>query len=366
MASILISTGEASGDSIGAALVCEMNKLGFHGEKFAVGGKRLKDSGCNILCDSSKWGAIGIFQSIKVAPKIMNDYYRLKAWLRNNKPELVIAIDFGYVNIKLCRYAKSLGCKTLYFMPPGSWRRNKQGADLPAIADRIATPFSWSADILKEMGANVEWVGHPIYQMAQEGDDTSHKFIAVLPGSREHEIANNLNVIATAIDKTELPKGLTPVIVAAPNVSADFLESEWKKHSKVPVIVPSQLAVSVLKQSLAAVICSGTATLEAAICNCPMVVVYRVDKIMELEYRIRKPKFDFIALPSIILQKKVVPELIHYDATPETIASELSLLMSETVQRRCQIESFEQIRDLLGPKNGITRTAQIALEMLNK
>lgn len=365
MAKVLISTGEASGDSIGAALVSEMRILGFEGEFFAIGGKRLRESGCTMLCDSSHWGAIGIYQALIVAPRVMKDYYRLKSWLKRNKPQLVIAVDFGYFNVRFCRYAKKLGCKTLYFVPPGSWRRNKQGNDLPHIADKIATPFSWSAEILNAMGANAEWVGHPIYQMAQRNASSNRQYIAILPGSRQHEVANNLAAIAAAIDKTCLPVGVTPRIVAAPNISKEFLISEWSKHSTTPVSISTEPATVTLRASVAAVICSGTATLEAAICDCPMVVVYRINKMVELEYRIRKPKFDYISLPSILLGRKVVTELIHYYATPIAIVQELEFLLTDTEARRNQLIAFEQIRAMLGAPNGVTRTAEIAMELLN-
>jgi lipid-A-disaccharide synthase len=362
---ILISTGEASGDAVGAALLSEMRKLGFSGKACAVGASKLARSGAELLADSTNWGAIGIYQAMKVAPRVWLDYRRVVAWLKRNRPALVIAIDFGFVNIKLCRVAKAIGCKTLYFMPPGSWRRDKQGEDLPAVSDLIATPFDWSATILRSMGAQVEWVGHPILQMSAKFPPGERSGVAVLPGSRRHEIRHNLPAIAAAIDLIGAES--QPVrIVVAPTTSVEQIAQMWERLSDVTVELSNDPAPETLKRSKAAIVSSGTATLECAVCDCPMVVVYRGDKMMEIEYRIRKPKFNFFALPSILLQRKVVPELLQWHATPENIATEASSLLQDSPDRNAQLRDFDEIRKLLGPNDAITRTAKLALQLMER
>lgn len=361
---VLLSTGEASGDVVASHLLREMRTLGFEGEAFAVGAGYLKAAQAQILADSSRWGALGIYQSLRVAPRVFAEYRRLLHWMRQHKPNLVIAVDFGFFNVRLLRHAKRLGCKTLYFMPPGSWRKDKQGKDLPEISDRIATPFLWSAEILKRMGAHVEWVGHPILQIAGNPSRALRDGIAVLPGSRQHEVGHNLPVIARALER--LGERAHPIRLAlAPTVNPAFIHSIWTRATDLPVELQAGPAVETLKQCRAAVVCSGTATLESAVTQTPMVIVYRGDRIMELEYRIRKPRFEHIGLPSILLGRRVCPELIQRDATQERIAKELQPLIEEGSEaRQAQLQAFEELRSLLGPANALTRTAEIALDLL--
>lgn len=361
--SILISTGEASGDAVGAALLAELRRMGFSGQAFAIGAKKLGAAGANLICDSSNWGAIGVYQSLKVAPRIFVDMRKTKKWLQLNRPRLVVAIDFGYFNVRLSRFAKENGSLVLYFMPPGSWRKNGQGKDLAHIADVVATPFEWSAKILQSMGANAEWVGHPIVQLAAQYPESDREGLAVLPGSRAHEIRNNLPVIAKAVGRLgDLAKPVK--VVLAPTANADEILRCWQAETSVPVQLSTDPAPATLKASKAAIVCSGTATLECAVCDCPMVVVYRLDRMMALEYRILKPKFDYVAMPSIILGKRVAQELLHHRANPEIIAMETEKLLIDSGERQQQLQDFAEIRSVLGPTDAITRTASLALDLL--
>ncbi|HXH61879.1 MAG TPA: hypothetical protein VNI20_11040 [Fimbriimonadaceae bacterium] len=326
-----------------------------------VGGGRLEDAGAEIVADSSRWGAVGIIESIKVSPRVIAGYYAAKRAMRTGRPGLFVPIDFGFMNIKLARYAKRKGWKVLYFIPPGSWRKTKQGADLPAVTDAIVTPFPWSAKILNEMGANAHYFGHPLKEMVGTVPDAEVRTgIAVLPGSRGHEIEQNVPVIAQAI---ELLPG--PVRIAvAPNADEREIEHAWLKWSDHTPIL-SRETYSVLKSSRAAVVCSGTATLEAALCGCPCVVVYRGNKVMEFEYRLRRPKFDYISLPNILLDRPLLKELIQWDATVPAIRDEATALLAEGPRREEVLVGFREIYDSLGPTDCLERTAALARSMLD-
>lgn len=368
---IFISTGEASGDMIGGGLIEELRLQGYQGNIFGLGSKRMKDAGAVLLHDIKDWAALGIYQSLKVVPKILRQYNKTKKWIKKNKPDVVIAVDFGYVNVRLLRYAKFIGCKTLYFMPPGAWRKSKQGSDLKEVSDVIATPFEWSEKILKQMGATVFWVGHPIKQLARKFETENRMFFVIMPGSRKHEYQSNLPVMAKAMNlllekEQELKTDrLNFVMLASSTANVHELQKLWSQFSKVQISIQQVPSFQFLKNGVVSLVCSGTATLESAVCKTPMVVIYRGDKIMELEYRIRKPKFDYVALPSILLGKKVVPELIQWDATPERIAEEIGKLLSDSPERRLQMQDFEELEKVLGPDDSLTRTANIALKLIN-
>lgn len=362
---VLISTGEASGDAVGARLLEEMRALGFAGKAFAVGSVRLREAGAEIIADSSTWGALGVYQAVKKAPRLISGGLGVFRWIRKQKPDLVIAIDFGFMNVRACKVAKKAGLKTLYFLPPGSWRRDRAGDDLAQITDRIATQFPWSAELLAKKGANVEWVGHPVKQMVGDVTDGDRNCLAILPGSRRHEIELNLPVMARAaqILEGELD-GLDIRIACAPTADLRWVSSLWNRHCSIAATVTTEGALSALKNAKAAIVCSGTATLEAAICKTPMVVVYVLDKLMVAEAKLVRLKFDYIAQPSILLNRLVAPELFYVNATPEKIADAISPLLSDTEIRRKQIADFEEIETLLGPKDAITRAAKMACEIL--
>ncbi|HSI72197.1 MAG TPA: hypothetical protein VK934_03400 [Fimbriimonas sp.] len=364
---VFISAGEASGDAYGAALAEELRKADATIHLTAIGGPKMLSAGIKLICNSTDWGVVSIFQVLRKLPTLWAGFrdakrFLAKAHQNDGGSKLFVPIDFGYMNIRLARYAKQHGWKVLYFVPPGSWRRDKQGADLPVVTDSVVTPFSWSAEILNSMGANAHWFGHPIKQLLTgPRDEVRGSRIAVLPGSRAHEIEENLPLIAAAVSsKQELEFAL------APSVNLAHFQRDWEKLTgRTQDLFTVANSASVLRRASAAIVCSGTATLEAALCRCPMVVVYKLSKGMQMEVRllrIKRPKF--VALPNILLDRAVVPELIQEDATPESVREALATLLSDTPEREQQLSDFEELDQVLGPVDSISQTARLALRMV--
>lgn len=370
------------------ALIYELSpEVRLRGPAFeGIGGARMKDAGVELLANSGTWGAISITQSLKVVPRVLGAFLGAKRRLAQGEPGLFVPIDFGYANIRLARHAKAKGWKVLYFVPPGSWRRDRQGRDLPAITDAISTPFEWSAEILRGMGANAHWFGHPIKQLLRPsgigvspmspttvsvvGDGSEERdphgthrqdndATAVLAGSREHEISENLPLVASCAGEATFEFAL------APGVDVEGFRRRWER------LAPGRNdrftqgdTHGVLRRARAAIVCSGTATLEAALLRCPMVVVYRVSKTVELEAKLigfKRPKF--IALPNILLDRDAVPELVQHDATPEAVRAALTRLLDDGPERARQLAAFEELDTLLGPADAITKTAELALSL---
>lgn len=355
---LFFSCGEASGDAYVAALASRLQ--GPDVRMQGIIGARGEAEGVEKVASNRDWGAIGIVECLRVAPLIRKGYYQGLAALAQGTPGICVVVDFGYMNIRLARRAKAMGWKVMYFSPPGSWRRHKQGEDLPSVSDEIVTPFSWSADILKGMGASVHWFGHPLKQMVAQADvpEGERDGLAILPGSRLHEIENNIPAIAQALKDYDGPIRLSQ----APNVSEAELMALWGRFSDKVALAETSL-YSLLKSSKAAIVCSGTATLESALCGCPTVVVYRGSKLMELEFRIRRPKFDYISLPNILLDRQVVSELIQWDATPESIWSEISVLLEDTLERQAQLADFDRLEEILGPADALDQTVDLIKKM---
>lgn len=359
---LFFSTGEASGDRYAAELaekILEKSPATIYG----IGGPKLQAQTNQKIISSADWGALGIYESLKVAPRIWRRFLRAKSLLRTLQPGVFIPIDFGFVNIPLAKFAKKLGWKVIYFIPPGSWRKTKQGADLPLVTHAIITPFPWSADLLNQMGANAHYFGHPLKQMvceAQTGGERSG--IAVLPGSRHHEIEANLPEIAKTLEN--FPNHQILIAVSS-NLSIEDSKRLWQKFSNRPAQF-SHNTYEVLSSAEAAIVCSGTATLESALCNCPTVVVYRGTKAMEIEFKIRKPKFDFISLPNILLNRPLLPELIQDQAEASKITQYLSPLLQDSPTRKQQIQGFAELSTLLGSPNALDLSVQFIAEYLKK
>ena len=359
---VFFSAGEASGDAYAAELANAIRAKQPYAKFKGIGGPRSRAAGIEVLIDSTKWGAIGIIESLKVVPRVFSNYWMARKLLEK-ETGLFIPIDFGFVNVKLAQHAKKLGWKVLYFIPPGSWKRGPQGRDLPLATDAIVTPFPWSAEALNEAGANAHFFGHPLVEMTERSAGVSErKGIALLPGSRMHEIKYNLPVIAEAVK--DLDEELCFGVAAS--LDPAELEKSWTDlGGKKANYFPS--AAEALSHARAAIVCSGTATLEAALCRTPSVVIYVSSKAAEIEYKIRKPKFTWVSLTNILLNRTVVPELIQWDAKPEVVKELIVGLLDEgSEDRKYQLEAFDDLRDQFAGGEVFAQTAEIAAKLLEK
>jgi lipid-A-disaccharide synthase len=369
---VFLSSGEASGDAYAAAFVREFKKLTKDWAEYeGVGGKASQEAGIHIVANSSTWGSIGIFEAAKIVRRASEGMKKATEALSKGEPGLCIPIDFGFFNVRLTRRARDRGWRVLYFMPPGAWKKDSQGEDLPEITDEIVSPFPWSADLLNDMGGSAHWFGHPIKQLIKDAGGPKQarmgNRVAILPGSRAHEISLNLPVIAAALAQVN-QTGLQAEFAVASSVKPESLAKAWKKlaphrHDDLFTVGDNY---AVLQRARAAVICSGTATLEAALCRCPMVVIYRVNNGMRLQAALAGFKPTFISLPNIILDRYAVPELVNRAATPAALATMLYDVLIEGKERRSQLAAFDEIDDLTGPPDAITRTAQLALDLIRR
>jgi lipid-A-disaccharide synthase len=367
---VFFSSGEASGDVYAAALARALLERFPEIDLSGIGGPSSQAAGIRLIADSREWGAISIVQSLRVGPAILRGYARAKASLRAGTPGLLILIDFGGMNTRLGLYAKSKGWKVFYFSPPGAWKRflpQDSRYSLHHFVDGVATPFPWSAALLQAKGVDARFFGHPLKEILKQKSVGSGERagLAILPGSRRGELSENVPAIAESLRGFSVPVTLT----LAPHTDPDEVEKVWRHHAGFSAAVVSGETSRVLRQSQAGVICSGTATLEAALLDCPMVIVYRISKMMQMEAKVvgfKRPKF--IGLPNILLNREVVPELVDTEATTDAIREAVDALMaegSEVAER--QREGFAELNELLGPDDAISRTADwISAEFIAK
>ncbi|MEQ1821593.1 MAG: hypothetical protein ABL949_03705 [Fimbriimonadaceae bacterium] len=356
---VFFSAGEASGDAYATALSKQLRHLDPEVELEGIGGATLKEFGATLYADSSHWGAISISQSVKIGFRVLFGMRQAAKEFKRGKPGVFVPIDFGFANIRMSRLAKASGWKVIYFVPPRSWGKTHQGKDLPFVTDEIVTPFSWSAEILNKMGAKAHWFGHPMLDLAVgPARSAARKGIAVLPGSRLHEIRENLPVIARSLSAEPVE------FAVAPNWSVQQLQDLWAKFApeRREDVFTEHDVFGVLDRAVVAIVCSGTATLQAAIMDCPQIVIYRVSKIVELEGRLTgiMKKIKFFSLPNIFLDREVVPELIQHGATPQAISKHIAGLEADST---AQLAGYAEIRAMLGKPGAITKTAERIIEL---
>ncbi len=359
---VVIMAGEASGDLYGADLARHLRAQLRTVEIWGVGGARMREAGVRLVADSQSWGAIGIVQSLRKVTQVLRAFQRLKRTLQHLHPDLIVPIDFGAFNVPLCRWAKQRGYSVVYYIPPGSWRRERQGADLPKVADWILTPFAWSAEQLQAMGARAVRIVHPLLRLARPaetkeafcervGITPDRPIIALLPGSRHHEVSAHTPLFARLADEIleQVPEAQF-VLSIAPNFTPDYIHQLWSEGSWQWVPTETRPVWDLLAHADCAVICSGTATLESALLNTPMLIVYRGSPLMHLEYRLRRRQLalQMIGLPNLILGEKVVPEFIQQEATPAHLKPYVLELLRKGDLHHAQISAFQRIRHMLG------------------
>ena len=414
---IAMIAGEASGDLQGARLATRIREMVPSARIWGIGGRRMREAGADLMHDSSSWSAIGFAESLKLVPGLIRIQSRLVRRIEADPPDLLVLIDFGAFNVRLARGVRGLGIKVLYYFPPGSWKRGSTYEKLQGLVDAVVTPFPWSAETLRRKGFRAEFFGHPLLDSAKPslteaefrggfGFDGSAGIAALLPGSRDHEVAHNLPaMIASAAGLSRPRPDLQYAVPIAPTVDiralADGLQgmswldvrldgrqeaSTGRVRSRIagsvkslmrrdgiaeppgPVTVNllSGMSREVLAYSRAAVVCSGTATLEAAVLGCPMVVVYRGSRLMQLEYRLMGGGIGFFGMPNIIADEEICPELLQDDASPSRIAALLEPLLDETAERRRMLERLAETVSVLGSPGAVDKTASLALDLIGR
>ncbi|MCC6442934.1 MAG: lipid-A-disaccharide synthase [Armatimonadetes bacterium] len=369
-----IVAGEASGDLHGAALVAELKRQRPDLRFIGIGGRRLREAGVDIRFDSTGWGAIGIVESLRLIPGLLRIFARWKRVLRAEKPAGLILIDFGAFNIRVARFAREEGLRVFYYFPPGSWRRQPgRLEELAALTDIVVTPFPWHARHLKEAGANAHFFGHPALDVIrpaskedfcrETGLNRSHPIVALLPGSRIAEVSHTLEVMlrAAALIGRQIP-GVQYLVPASSHLALTKLRRQadaWNRREASPIHIVEGRAHDCLNAAGLAIIVSGTATLEAAVLNTPMIIIYRGSWLMELEYKIRKPKFDHVGMPNILADQRICPELIQHEATPERIAELAVELLGDPT--RAQAALKDAVACLGGP-GAVEKTARLLVQ----
>jgi lipid-A-disaccharide synthase len=372
---IMIVAGEDSGDIHGAALVRAIHRLNPGTRFFGMGGHRMREGGVEIIADASQMAVVGVTDvllHLKLILQIMN---RLESVIRERKPDLLILIDYPGFNLRLAKSAKKMGTVILYYISPKVWAWGKgRIATIRRYIDKMAVIFPFEESLYKNAGVNASFVGHPLLDIVKtkyQREEALDKFglakdkttIALLPGSRRSEVDRLLpEMLKAAVLIRENRPGVQFVLPLADTISPESI-TPMTDANPVKVHIIRNETYDALAVSDIAIVASGTATLETALLDVPMVIIYRVSA---LTYYLAKVavRIEHLGLVNILAGKTVVPELLQKEATGEKIAAEILDMLTNRDRIDAMKTEYSQIKTMLGERGAADRAARLALGMV--
>lgn len=371
---IMIVAGEASGDTQAALLVRSMLRCDPELCFYGVGGDDMRAAGVRVDVDASELSMMGFTEVVAGIARAWRCYRQLARQLRSGPaPDMVILVDFPEFNLVLARVAARAGVKVFYYVSPQvwAWRRGRV-RKIARRVTRMVVLFPFEKDIYKDLGVDVHFVGHPLAETvtadrrpeetrALYGLSGTRPLVALLPGSRKKEVEANFPVMLEAAHR--LREEADFIVARAPGLDAKILETELLRHGDEGIVVATSDTYNVVSASDAVLVTSGTATVECALLSTPMVVVYRMSALSYLLARLLV-RTRFIAMPNIILGKRVVPELVQGEATAENVAMCLRNLLEDRVAATVRGE-LAAVRESVVRPGAAASAAALAMETLS-
>jgi lipid-A-disaccharide synthase len=366
----MISCGEPSGDLYAGTLTRELRRLDPSVAVTGFGSERLRDAGADLIADFKGLSVTGLLEVARVLPRTYAVYRQLVGAAAAVRPDVFVAIDFPDFNFRLARQMKKLGIPVVYYISPQLWAwRPGRLKTMRQIADRVLVIFPFEEEIYRKAGVPVEFVGHPLFDvspqpeprarfLARLGLDPERPTVALLPGSRANEVRAILPGLlgAAALIRERIP-AVQFVLARAPHLADDLLAPARAPGTNV-VIVDGN-ADDILAAADVALLASGTVTVQAAMHECPMVVVYRLSPIT---YRLGRPfvHVDTFAMANLVAGRTIVPELIQDDFTPEAVASRAVTFLTDPGAAARMRADLREVKAKLGT-GGASHRAAIAV-----
>lgn len=354
--SLCIVAGEPSGDVHAGGLASALRGLAPQAAWFGAGGPALREAGAEILVPMEELAVVGISEVFGHLPDLWRAMSTLKSALRERRPDALVLVDYPDFNFRLARYAKRVGIPILYYITPQVWAwRSRRVGFLRSTLRRALVIFPFEETFLRERGVDAVFVGHPLASappppspreafLARHGMEPGSAFVALLPGSRNSEVARNLPTLLEAAKQVEAKHSEVRLLIpwadslraappSVPGGSVRFVRGEYR---------------DVLGHAAAAAVASGTACLEAALLGVPTVVVYRLQPITYAIGR-RLVKLPFVAIPNVVLGRGALRELIQGDFTAQGVADALLTFLAEPGESRAQAEALrDELKRALG------------------
>ncbi len=387
MNTFMIVAGESSGELYGSLLAKEMKRKRPDVHIMGVGGERMDKAGVELISSTSD--AFGLLEAVSVYRKVQAAFKKTVDAIKKFRPDVLVLIDYPDFNMKVAKVAKSVGVKILYYVSPQVWAwRKSRVKKIASIVDRIAVILPFEENIYRKAGVTCEFVGHPILEEIESvlqaseasiekprtyfkmslGLDSDKPLLSLLPGSRPNELNRLLPLIIDVVRQFRSDPGISSgkdyqfCIPLAPNTDEGKYSLYLDALRQEGVIIKKGESVRVLAASDMAVVTSGTATLQAAFLEVPMVVVY---KLSPLTYLLGKlvVNVKHISLVNILSGRQVVTELLQKRANTEDIIKELKKIIFDTNYREDMLNYYRLIKEPFSGKRASERVAKLVIEM---
>ena len=369
----MISCGEPSGDVYAGALATEIRHAAPSAVVTGLGGDHLEAAaGAPLVGHFSGISVTGLLEVARVLPRTYAMFRRLVAYAAEQRPDVFVAIDFPDFNFRLARAVRKLGIPVVYYISPQLWAwRSGRMKTMREIADRVLVIFEFERALYERAGVPVEWVGHPLLDVLPPAQPrnafleklklhSGRPIVALLPGSRHNELRQILpRLVDAAAIIVEQIGDVQFLVARAPHLD-DGLFEPLRRLRTTPVALVEGATDAVLSAADVAVVASGTVTVQAALHQCPMVVVYRLSP---LTYALGRPfvRVNTFAMANLVAGRHVVPELMQDDFTPEAVSREVVTLIRDLSVRQRMREDLDEVRRAIGQPGASRRAAQSVL-----
>ncbi len=352
-----IISGEASGDLHGSNLIRELKKRDIEADIRCWGGDKMQDAGATVVKHYKDLAFMGFLEVIKNLGTILKNISFCKEDILQYKPDALVLIDYPGFNLRIAKWAKQQGIPVIYYISPQVWAWKENRVKLiKGCVDKMLVILPFEKEFYKKWDYEVEYVGHPLAEVVDSflltadhqkplttnnEQQTTNNIIALLPGSRKQEILKKLPIM---LEVTKHFPDHQFVVAKAPGLDESFYAGLLKPYSNVSSVVNK--TYELLLQSKAALVTSGTATLETALFAVPEVICYK-GSAFSYEIAKRLIKIKFIGLVNLIMDKEVVKELIQHELTVENLRRELNLLLTDTNKQRQLQKDYAALKNLL-------------------
>ncbi len=372
-----IIAGEASGDLHASNLVKNLKLNDTAAEIRGWGGDMMQQQGVHLVKHYRDLAFMGFAEVIQHLPEILKNINFCKSDILAFKPDVLILVDYPGFNLRIAKFAKKAGLKVVYYISPQVWAWKSSRVHLiKEVVDKMLVIFPFEKDFYKKYNYDVEFVGHPLLDaitnspyssltdFRKENSLPDTPIIALLPGSRHQEIENMLPVMSeTAL---RFPKWQF-IIAGAPSAHKEWYQ-HYLHHSNISIVYGK--TYELLSHSSAALVTSGTATMETALWNVPEVICYRAKGLTgTISYHLAKQligkKLKYIGIVNLVMEKEVVKELIQHDLTVENLSEELKKLMEDPSYREKILSDYRSMDEKLGGPGASGRAAKSISEFLH-
>jgi lipid-A-disaccharide synthase len=368
---ILLSAGEASGDMY-AARLAEALKARTDCKIFGMGGEQMRAAGVDVLTDYSEVSVLGITEILQHLPQLTRAMRRLVDAAKQRRPVLAILTDFPGFHLRLARKLKPFGVRNVYYICPQFWAWRPWRVRIVKRRFTLALCiFPFEEKFFGDAGVPVKFIGHPLVGnvsskltreqfFAAHGLNATRELVTILPGSRNSELSRHLPVLRETCARIQSEMPVQFVVAAAPGRAA-WLKHQWPRNLNVRVLEGQ--TYDALAHADACIVSSGTATVEAALLDAPMVVVYRVSPLTAI---LAKPlvRTRHFSMVNLIAEREAVPELIQNDFTADKIAAQVLRLLRDPSATAAMRKELADVRRRLGPPGAVERAADAIAALL--